>query len=111
MPFREALKVLAKKNVEREKMCIRDSLCAVYHRDLLAGLTALLAAGNYKVMQVITAAAQSRAQAIDVFDVELLASTYPEMNRFSPLPLYRWFHNCNTPEDITDLAQTAFRGE
>lgn len=86
-------------------------LCAVYHRDLLAGLTALLAAGNYKVMPVITAAAQSRAQAIDVFDVELLASTYPEMNRFSPLPLYRWFHNCNTPEDITDLAQTAFRGE
>ena len=79
-------------------------LCAVYHRDLLAGLTALLAAGNYKVMQVITAAAQSRAQAIDVFDVELLASTCPELHRFSSLPLYRWFHNCNTPEDITGIA-------
>jgi molybdopterin-guanine dinucleotide biosynthesis protein A len=76
-------------------------LCAVYHRDLLTGVTALVAAGNYKVMPVVTGAAQSHTQAIDVFDVELLASTYPEMRRFSPLPLYRWFHNCNTPEDIT----------
>jgi molybdenum cofactor guanylyltransferase len=76
-------------------------LCAIYHRDLLPGVTALVAAGNYKVMPVVTGAAQSRSQAIDVFDVELLASTYPEMHRFSPLPLYRWFHNCNTPEDIT----------
>jgi molybdenum cofactor guanylyltransferase len=76
-------------------------LCAVYHRDLLPGVTASVAAGNYKVMAVVTGAAQSRSQAIDVFDVELLASTYPEMHRFSPLPLYRWFHNCNTPEDIT----------
>ena len=79
-------------------------LCAVYHRDLLAGVTASLAAGNYKVMPVVTAAAQSRAQAIDVFDVELLASTCPELHRFSSLPLYRWFHNCNTPEDITGIA-------
>jgi molybdenum cofactor guanylyltransferase len=76
-------------------------LCAVYHRDLLPGVTASVASGNYKVMPVVTGAAQSRSQAIDVFDVELLASTYPEMHRFSPLPLYRWFHNCNTPEDIT----------
>lgn len=79
-------------------------LSAVYHRDLLAGVTASLAAGNYKVMPVIMAAAQSRAQAIDVFDVELLASTYPEMHRFSSLPLYHWFHNCNTLEDVTAIA-------
>jgi molybdenum cofactor guanylyltransferase len=79
-------------------------LCAVYHRDLLAGVTASLAAGNYKVMPVVMAAAQSRAGEIDVFDVELLASTYPEMHRFSSLPLYRWFHNCNTPEDVTAIA-------
>jgi molybdenum cofactor guanylyltransferase len=78
-------------------------LCAVYHRDLLPGVSASLAVGNYKVMPVITAAAQSRAQAIDVFDVELLASTYPEMHGFSPLPLYRWFHNCNRPEDMTNV--------
>jgi len=78
-------------------------LCAVYHRDLLAGVTASLAAGNYKVMPVVTAAAQSRAQAIDVFDVELLASTCPELHRFSSLPLYRWFHNCNTPEDMAEI--------
>jgi molybdopterin-guanine dinucleotide biosynthesis protein A len=79
-------------------------LCAVYHRDLLAGVTASLAAGNYKVMPVVTAATKSRAQAIDVFDVELLASTCPELHRFSSLPLYRWFHNCNTPEDMTGVA-------
>ena len=76
-------------------------LCAVYHRELLTGVTAMMAAGNYKVMPVVTGAAQSRSQAIDVFDVELLSSTYPEMHRFSPQPLYRWFHNCNTPEDMT----------
>jgi molybdopterin-guanine dinucleotide biosynthesis protein A len=79
-------------------------LCAVYHRDLLAGVTASLDAGNYKVMPVVMAATQSRAGEIDVFDVELLASTYPEMHRFSSLPLYRWFHNCNTPEDVTAIA-------
>jgi molybdopterin-guanine dinucleotide biosynthesis protein A len=79
-------------------------LCAVYHRDLLAGVTASLAAGNYKVMPVVMAAAQSRAGEIDVFDVELLASTYPEMHRFSSLPLYRWFYNCNTPEDVAAIA-------
>jgi molybdopterin-guanine dinucleotide biosynthesis protein A len=81
-------------------------LCAVYHRDLLAGVTASLAAGNYKVMPVVTAAAHSRAQAIDVFDIELLASTYPELHRFSSLPLYRWFHNCNRPEDVTTARGT-----
>jgi molybdenum cofactor guanylyltransferase len=79
-------------------------LCAVYHRDLLAGMTASLAAGNYKVMLLVMAAAQSRAGEIDVFDVELLASTYPEMHRFSSLPLYRWFYNCNTPEDVAAIA-------
>ncbi len=78
-------------------------LCAVYHRDLLAGVTASLLAGNYKVMPALTAAVESRAQAIDLFDVELLASTYPEMHGFSSVPLYRWFHNCNTPEDITAI--------
>jgi molybdopterin-guanine dinucleotide biosynthesis protein A len=78
-------------------------LCAVYHRDLLAGVTASLLAGNYKVMPALTAAVELRAQAIDLFDVELLASTYPEMHGFSSQPVYRWFHNCNTPEDMTAI--------
>jgi molybdenum cofactor guanylyltransferase len=78
-------------------------LCAVYHKDLLVHLTASLLAGNYKVMPVVTAAAQSRSQAIDVFDVELLASTCTELHGFSPLPLHHWFHNCNTPADIARI--------
>ncbi len=77
-------------------------LCAVYHRDLLRPITASLLAGNYKVMPVVTAAARE-SQAIDVFDTEQLASTHPELLRFSPLPLYRWFHNCNLPQDMAGI--------
>jgi arylsulfatase A-like enzyme len=59
---------------------------------------ASLLAGNYKVMPVVTAAAgTSHPRPVDVFDVERLASTNPELLGFSSLPLYRWFHNCNTP--------------
>jgi molybdenum cofactor guanylyltransferase len=78
-------------------------LCAVYHRDLLGPITASLLAGNYKVMSVVSAAAgesQSQSQTVDVFDTERLASADPELLGFSPLPLYRWFHNCNRPEDM-----------
>jgi molybdopterin-guanine dinucleotide biosynthesis protein A len=76
-------------------------LCAVYHRDLLRPITASLLAGNYKVMSVVSAAAgQSQSQTVDLFDTERLASTDPELPGFSPLPLYRWFHNCNRPEDM-----------
>jgi molybdenum cofactor guanylyltransferase len=73
-------------------------LSAVYHRDLLSLITASRLAGNYKVITVMTAAAEG--QAIDVFDVEQVASANPELLDGSPLPLYRWFHNCNTPEDM-----------
>ena len=77
-------------------------LCAVYHRDLLGHLGASLRAGDYKVMPVVTAAARAHSPAhnIDIFDVELAASTSAQMLAGSPLPLYRWFHNCNTPEDM-----------
>lgn len=83
-------------------------LCAVYHQDLLSPITASLLAGDYKVMPVVTAAAHPRSrsprsQSIDVFDVELVASANPQLLAFSPLPLYRWFHNCNTPEDMTGM--------
>jgi molybdenum cofactor guanylyltransferase len=80
-------------------------LCAVYHRDLLDHLTASLRAGEHKVMRAVTGAAreQSPDHNIDIFDVELVASTHPQMPTFSPLPLYRWFHNCNTPEDMAGI--------
>ncbi len=82
-----------------------QALCAVYHRDLLGHISASLVAGDYKVMPVVTAAAgprsqSPRSQSMDVFDVELVASANPQLLAFSPLPLYRWFHNCNTPEDM-----------
>jgi molybdenum cofactor guanylyltransferase len=73
-------------------------LCAVYHRDLLGHVTAALPAGNYKVIAVMSAAAEG--QAIDIFDIERVASANPELLDWSPLPLCRWFHNCNTPEDM-----------
>jgi molybdenum cofactor guanylyltransferase len=77
-------------------------LCAVYHRDLLQPITVALLAGNYKVMPAVAAAA-GNSQALDVFDTEQLASTDPELLSFSPLPLYRWFHNCNLPEDMAGM--------
>ena len=77
-------------------------LCAVYHRDLLRPITASLLGGNYKVMPVVTAAA-GQSQAVDVFDTERLTSSDPELLCFSPLPLYRWFHNCNLPEDMAGI--------
>lgn len=81
-------------------------LCAVYHRDLLGPITRSLVAGDRKVMPVMIAAAgeQALSQAIDVFDVERVASASPGLNGFGPLPLYRWFHNCNTPEDMSGNA-------
>ena len=75
-------------------------LCAVYHRQLLGPITASLLAGNYKVMQVVCSAA---TEPVDIFHVELVASADPEMFAFSPVPAYRWFHNCNTPEDMAGI--------
>ncbi len=80
-------------------------LCAVYHRDLLGHITASLRAGDYKVMPVLTAAAQAHSsfRPIDIFDVELVSSANSELLASSPLPPHRWFHNCNTPEDMAGL--------
>lgn len=81
-------------------------LCAVYHRELLVAVTASLLAGKYKVMPVVTAAATQsgpQTKSIDVFDVELMAATQAELFSLSPLPPYRWFHNCNTPEDMAGI--------
>jgi molybdopterin-guanine dinucleotide biosynthesis protein A len=80
-------------------------LSAVYHRDLLGHMSASLRAGEHKVMPVVTAAARehSPAHSIDIFDVELVVSAHGQTLACSPLPLYRWFHNCNTPEDIAGI--------
>jgi molybdopterin-guanine dinucleotide biosynthesis protein A len=77
-------------------------LCAVYHRDLLPPISASLLGFNYKVMPVVSAAA-GESRALDVFDMERLASSHPELLGFSPLPLYRWFHNCNLPENMAGI--------
>jgi molybdenum cofactor guanylyltransferase len=77
-------------------------LCAVYHRDLREPITRSLLAGNYKVMAVVSSAG-AKPQDIDIFDVELVASADYEISAFSRLPVYRWFHNCNTPEDMEGL--------
>ena len=63
-------------------------LCAVYHRDLLPSITGALMRGEYKVMAAVGPA--------DLFDAEILPN-------LSPMPVYRWFHNCNTPEDALVL--------
>jgi len=75
-------------------------LCAVYHQELLGPITRSLLAGNYQVMPVVCSAP---SHSIDLFDVELVASADPEMPAFSLLPAYRWFHNCNTPEDMAGI--------
>jgi molybdenum cofactor guanylyltransferase len=74
-------------------------LCAVYHRRSLEAVSGALVAGNYKVMAVAGAGTTT-----DVFDVERVASVSGEFETFSPLPIYRWFHNCNSPDDMTGLA-------
>jgi molybdopterin-guanine dinucleotide biosynthesis protein A len=90
-----------------------QALCAVYHRDLLGHISASLVAGDYKVMHVVKASAgppsqsprsqSPRSQSMDVFDVELVASANAQLLAFSPLPLYLWLHNCNTPADMAAM--------
>jgi molybdenum cofactor guanylyltransferase len=77
-------------------------LCAIYHRELLLPISAALAAGIYKVMAVVGAEYDGRCS-IDSFDVEMVAASDARVAAFSRLPLYRWFHNCNTPEDMAGV--------
>jgi molybdopterin-guanine dinucleotide biosynthesis protein A len=78
-------------------------LCAVYRRDLLGHISASLRAGDYKVMPVVMAAARGYSTPIDIFDVELVSSANSALRALSPLPPHRWFHNCNTPEDMAGI--------
>ena len=77
-------------------------LCAVYHRNLLTPVSAAIAAGNRKVMPVMSAAAP-RSEDRDVFEVERVAAAFPDLLACTPLPPFRWFLNCNTPEDIAAM--------
>lgn len=79
-------------------------LCAVYRRDLLPGISAALAAGEYKVMRVIEALARRDQRDVFAMEAVLAASgrTYTE------LPAPRWFANVNRPEDLASL--TSGRG-
>ena len=77
-------------------------LCAVYHRQLQSAVSIALNTGHYKVMPVMSAAA-SRSGTCDIFDVESVASANSSFAGFSPLPVHRWFHNCNTPGDMAGL--------
>lgn len=74
-------------------------LCAVYQKHLQAAITASLLAGNYKVLPVVCSTAL-QPQDLDIFDIESVAAADPDLLSFSFLPLYRWFHNCNRPEDM-----------
>jgi molybdenum cofactor guanylyltransferase len=85
------------------RICGRPQpLCAVYHRLLLGPVSEALAASNFKVMAVMHGAGGRGG--LDLFDVEHVASSDSKWEGFSPLPLYRWFHNCNSPDDMTGLA-------
>ncbi|MGI8770449.1 MAG: molybdenum cofactor guanylyltransferase [Acidobacteriaceae bacterium] len=79
-------------------------LCAVYRRELLPFLSAALAAGDYKVMRVIEAAALALngEWAIDRFDCERI---WPALRGDEPLaPVGEAFLNCNTPQDLELVA-------
>lgn len=73
-----------------------EPLCAVYRRDLMAGIGTSLESGNYKVIDAIEKAAKPLG--IDLFSVEAVGATRADW----PLnpPLYRWFQNLNTPADL-----------
>lgn len=73
-----------------------EPLCAVYRRELLAGIRASLESLNYKVIHVIENAAKPLR--IDLFSAEAVCATRDDW----PLdpPLYRWFQNLNTPADL-----------
>jgi molybdenum cofactor guanylyltransferase len=75
-------------------------LCAVYHRSLLPGLRAALAAGQYKVIPAIEAAARG---SLDAFEVEALAAALIPAIWPSDPPVHDWFRNLNTPEDYERL--------
>lgn len=101
---------------------LAQPLCAIYHRDLLPPIMRVLETGERKVTSVLTAALRELAgggprasdakvidaeviDTLDTFDIELLTATYPQLRLCSPLPVHRWFQNCNTPEDLQEITR------
>jgi molybdenum cofactor guanylyltransferase len=71
-------------------------LCAVYSRRLLPGLSAALAAGDFKVIPALESAAVG---SLDAFEVEPLAAALVPATWPSEPPVQAWFRNLNAPED------------
>lgn len=82
-------------------------LCAVYRRELLAGVTEALESGDYKVTRVVERAAEMiNSGGMDCFDAERVAATGAWR---SMRPAHWQFMNCNTPEDLA-LAAAVLAG-
>lgn len=85
-------------------------LCAIYHRCLLNDISRSLKNGRYKVLQAAIAGARENSDEdgrIDLFDVETIAATCPEVHAFSKIPLHRWFYNLNSPDDLSFMERLA----
>jgi molybdopterin-guanine dinucleotide biosynthesis protein A len=79
-------------------------LCAVYRRELLAGVTEALESGDYKVKRAVErAAGRIDSGGMDCFDAERVAATGAWR---STRPVHWQFMNCNTPEDLALAAAT-----
>lgn len=70
-------------------------LCAVYRRELIHGITAALAVGDYKMTVAVERA--SPRGGIDRFALERLGATGTWR---SGRPLHWQFMNCNTPKEL-----------
>jgi len=84
-------------------------LCAVYSRRLGEGLRASLAAGNYKVMTAVRAAAAGLGEAVDAFDVESVAPTLSSGEWPTDRPMAAWFRNINTLEEYARVQVAGYR--
>jgi molybdopterin-guanine dinucleotide biosynthesis protein A len=83
-------------------------LCAVYRRELLAGVTEALSSGDYKAMVAVErAVAGIGSGGMDCFDTERVAATSAWR---STRPAHWQFMNCNTPEDLA-LAAALLAGK
>ncbi len=80
-----------------------EPLLAVYRPEALQRIGEALDDGAYAVTEVFASRLSTSAQSIDIFDLEMLASVQPEIHDFSPLPLARWFMNCNSPEELAAI--------
>ena len=74
-------------------------LCSVLRTALLPAITAALESDDYRVMLPLKRLAPGE---LDLVPVELIASTRHDWPRTPPV--YRWFDNLNTPEDLARAA-------